>query len=185
MDCHCRLETIMGNFQSRLSDEEYQWFDENTFFARVEIMKIYNLFSDLTKTSMVMPRDQFLGLPVMKHNPFKFRIFSIFCEDGESMNVREFVHFLSIFSDGASLEVKAYFAFLIYDVNEDDFLDKDDLAFIIENIVANDLGRKEIKVILNSILAEADYDGDGKLSLAEFQHVVQRTPNFRQSWILM
>lgn len=175
----------MGSFQSRLSDEEYQWFDENTFFARVEITRLYKRFSDLTKSTMVMPKDQFLGLAHLKHNPFKFRLFAIFCEDGEHMTFREFVHFLSVFSDGASLDVKAYFAFLIYDLNEDDFIDREDLNFIVENIVASELNRKEIKVILESIIAEADYDGDGKLSLTEFQHVVQRTPNFRKYLLVM
>eukprot|EP00834_Sanchytrium_tribonematis_P005356 NODE_319_length_9908_cov_1.288001.p8 type:complete len:186 gc:universal NODE_319_length_9908_cov_1.288001:9326-9883(+) len=171
---------LMGNFQSRLSESEYQWFEENTYFARVEILKIHKIFSKLTKSTMVMPKDQFLAMQELKNNPFKFRIFDVFCENGEHVSFREFVHFLSIFSDDSSTEIKSYFAFLIYDANEDDYLDLDDLNYVIESIAGSELTYKEIKVCIDKILSESDIDGDGKLSYAEFEHVIQRSPNFRK-----
>eukprot|EP00835_Amoeboradix_gromovi_P004665 NODE_377_length_9768_cov_0.153584.p4 type:complete len:171 gc:universal NODE_377_length_9768_cov_0.153584:2676-3188(+) len=170
----------MGGRFSRLRDQEFVWFEENTYFARVEIIKLHTIFSNLTKTTMLMSKDQFLGLPEIKNNPFKFRIFDVFCENHEHVNFKEFVHFLSVFSDEASLEIKSYFAFLIYDANEDDYLDNDDLTFILESIAGSELTFKEIKVCINAILSEADVDGDGRLSYVEFEHVIQRSPNFRK-----
>jgi Ca2+-binding EF-hand superfamily protein len=173
----------MGGRFSRLTEAEYQWFEENTYFARVEIMKLHKIFSNLTKSTMIMPKDQFLSMAELKNNPFKFRIFDVFCENGEHVSFREFAHFLSVFSDEASMEIKSYFAFLIYDANEDDFLDIDDLNYVIESIAGSELTYKEIKVCIDKILSESDVDGDGKLSYVEFEHVIQRSPNFRKYFI--
>ena len=146
----------------------------------VKPLKIHKIFSGLTKSTMILSKDQFLGLPELKNNPFKFRIFDVFCENGEHVSFREFVHFLSVFSDEASIEIKSYFAFLIYDANEDDFLDFDDLNYVIESIAGSELTFKEIKVCIDRILHEADTDGDKKLSYVEFEHIIQRSPNFRK-----
>lgn len=78
----------MGGVSSKLSPEEYEWYEENTYFARVEITRLYKIFAKLTKATMVMPREQFLSLPELKHNPFRFRIFEVFCASGEHVNFR-------------------------------------------------------------------------------------------------
>lgn len=94
------------------------------------------------------------------------------------------MHFLSVFSEAASLEIKSYFAFLIYDENEDDYLDEDDLNIVIESITRGELTTKEIKTCVDKILAEADIDGDGRLSYMEFEHIIQRSPDFTNTFTL-
>jgi len=47
---------------------------------------------------------------------------------------------------------------------------------------ANKLSEEEIETLLKNVLEEADLDSDGRLSYAEFEHVISKAPDFVTSF---
>ena len=47
---------------------------------------------------------------------------------------------------------------------------------------ANKLSDEEISTLLKNVLEEADLDSDGRLSYAEFEHVISKAPDFVTSF---
>ncbi len=76
--------------------------------------------------------------------------------------------------------MKSFYAFKIYDFDEDGYLGRQDMVTIIRCIVGKQLSDEEIKTVCDKIYDEADMDGDQQLSFMEFDHIVSRAPNFEQ-----
>lgn len=54
-----------------------------------------------------------------------------------------------------------------------------DLTKVITRLTGdNKLKDSEMKILIENIFEEADLDDDGALSFAEFEHVVDRSPDF-------
>lgn len=55
-----------------------------------------------------------------------------------------------------------------------------DLRQIIERLIGKDnsLSEREMEHLIENILEEADLDDDGALSFAEFEHIINRSPDF-------
>ncbi|XP_010086300.1 PREDICTED: calcium and integrin-binding protein 1-like, partial [Pterocles gutturalis] len=101
---------------------------------------------------------------VFQANPFKDRICRVFStsEDGDdSMSFEDFLDMLSVFSDASTSDVKSYYAFRIFDFDDDGTLD-----------------RKDLEKLVNC----SDIDKDGTINLSEFQHIVSRSPDFASSF---
>lgn len=56
----------------------------------------------------------------------------------------------------------------------------DDLRQIIQRLFGSDqhLIEQDMRQLIQNILDEADLDDDGALSFAEFEHVIDRSPDF-------
>eukprot|EP00457_Paulinella_chromatophora_P014497 gb/GEZN01014926.1/.p1 GENE.gb/GEZN01014926.1/~~gb/GEZN01014926.1/.p1 ORF type:complete len:236 (-),score=44.33 gb/GEZN01014926.1/:156-863(-) len=93
-----------------------------------------------------------------------------------------FVHFVSMlnaFSARASLQVKAYYAFELYDFDGDHFLNTDDIVAVIETTVGkNRMSRQRMLKVAAQVLEESDLDGNLKLSRTEFNRILKRIPDF-------
>lgn len=63
---------------------------------------------------------------------------------------------------------KLHFMFKIYDVNNDDLIDRDDLVAILKMMVGKYIDDSRINTIANRSLREADSDGDGHINFEEF-----------------
>lgn len=56
-----------------------------------------------------------------------------------------------------------------------------DLKLVILRLVGdNQLSESQMKNLIERILEEADLDDDGALSFAEFEHIVDKSPDFIQ-----
>lgn len=56
-----------------------------------------------------------------------------------------------------------------------------DLKQVIYRLIGgNQLSESQIKSIIERILEEADLDDDGALSFAEFEHIIDKSPDFSQ-----
>uniref|UniRef100_A0A182IRM9 Uncharacterized protein n=1 Tax=Anopheles atroparvus TaxID=41427 RepID=A0A182IRM9_ANOAO len=94
-----------------------------------------------------------LEYPELKANPFGDRICKVFSSSNDGdITFEDFLDMMSVFSDAAPKSVKAEHAFRIY-------------------------GRCG-----ENILEEADLDDDGALSFAEFEHIIDKSSDFINSF---
>ena len=116
----------------------------------------------------------------MQVNPFADRMCQTFSEDGSGdMTFEDFLDMMSVFSEGATRDVKASYAFRIYDFDGDGYLGEKDLFQTVKMLVgSNNLSQSQLEQVVSQILAESDLDGDQRLSYVEFEHVVSRAPDF-------
>ncbi|KAJ3335769.1 hypothetical protein HDU93_004457 [Gonapodya sp. JEL0774] len=162
----------MGNKNSHFTDEELDVLEECTFFTKREILRIHKWFKRITgKSKDTLTRDEFLALPELAQNPFKERIAEAFITSGDkNATFDDFLDFLSVFSESATRDVKAFYAFRLYDFDEDGYLNEDDISKVVKLVVGDELNSEEIKVVCDNIFEEADIDGDKRLSFVEFEH---------------
>lgn len=91
------------------------------------------------------------------------------------IDVKEFLIGLSNFT-GAGKDEKIKFAFSIFDENGDGVITRDELVKILKanHMASND---REVARKADTILAQADKDGDGVINFEEFVLVSKRFPN--------
>ncbi|GMR53601.1 hypothetical protein PMAYCL1PPCAC_23796, partial [Pristionchus mayeri] len=197
------LVFTMGNSGSSLTDlnlfsksgvftrEQLDEYQDCTFFTRKDIIRLYRRFHALNPqkvpTTMQGPTTQMIILtfeeiekmPELKENPFRRRICEVFSEDGTAnLSFDSFLDMFSVLSEMAPLQLKLKYAFRIYDYDGDEYLGHDDLSQMIRSLTRDELSDEEVEFIIERIIEEADLDGDEKISYAEFEHVVSRSPDF-------
>ncbi|XP_078480254.1 calcium and integrin-binding family member 2-like [Lampetra planeri] len=123
---------------------------------------------------------QLIGtMPELKENPFRQRILEVFSEDGQgNMSFSDFVDMFSAFSETAPRELKVYYAFKIYDFNDDSFIGRGDLLQVLQCLTRDEMSHEELLLVIDKVLEEADLDDDSKLSFADFEHMISRAPDF-------
>ncbi|XP_067872032.1 calcium and integrin-binding family member 3-like [Heterodontus francisci] len=126
-----------------------------------------------------IPYELISSMPELKDNPFRQRIAEVFSEDSEgNMTLDDFLDMFSVLSEMAPRDLKACYAFKIYDFNNDNFICKSDLEKTLIKLTRNELTPEEVRLVCEKVLDEADLDNDGKLSLEDFQHMIIRAPDF-------
>ncbi|NXS69137.1 CIB1 protein, partial [Pandion haliaetus] len=135
--------------------------------------------------SVRVPKGQILTLPELRANPFQDRmcwVFSTSEEEDDSMSFEDFLEMLSVFSDSATSDIKSYYAFRIFDFDDDGILDKKDLEKLVNCLTGQGeesrLSNAEMEQLIQKILEESDIDKDGIINLSEFRLVVSRSPDF-------
>ncbi|XP_037674453.1 calcium and integrin-binding family member 3 isoform X2 [Choloepus didactylus] len=124
----------------------------------------------------VFTREQ---LEEYQDNPFRQRIAQVFSEDGDGhMSLNNFLDMFSVMSEMAPRDLKAYYAFKIYDFNGDDYICADDLGQTLGRLTRGELSADEVRLVCEKVLDEADGDHDGRLSLEDFQNMILRAPDF-------
>lgn len=183
----------MGASHSCFSEDELQEYSDLTYFSKKEIIDVYRKFSHIDPDSLEqdryarIPLEKVCQIPELKVNPFCDRICKVFStslnRDG-SLMFEDFLDMMSVFSDNAPKSVKAEWAFKIFDFNEDDLLDSEDIEHVVNRLTGQtgDLSAEELDQLLNHIMQEADLDDDQQLSFAEFEHVISKCPDFLNSF---
>ncbi|XP_075620582.1 calcium and integrin-binding protein 1 [Balearica regulorum gibbericeps] len=186
----------MGASSSLLPPEVLGEYQELTFLSKQEILLAYKRFSELlpkeeraNACSARVPKSQILTLPELRANPFRHRICRVFStsDDGDdSMSFEDFLDMLSAFSDSATLDVKSHYAFRIFDFDEDGIVDSKDLEKLVNCLTGQGeesrLSNAEMEQLIQNIMEESDIDKDGTINLAEFHHVISRSPDFASSF---
>uniref|UniRef100_K7GDU6 Calcium and integrin binding family member 3 n=2 Tax=Pelodiscus sinensis TaxID=13735 RepID=K7GDU6_PELSI len=160
-----------------------------TFFTRKEILRLFYRYRDLApqlvplsyidKPDVKLPYELIGSMPELKDNPFRQRIAEVFSEDGDgNMTLDDFLDMFSVLSEMAPRDLKAYYAFKIYDFNNDDYICKSDLEKTVNKLTRNELTPEEVCLVCDKVIDEADQDNDGKLSVEDFQHMIIRAPDF-------
>ncbi|XP_055286686.1 calcium and integrin-binding family member 3 [Moschus berezovskii] len=172
-------------------------FKDCTFFTRKEIMRLFYRYQDLAPQlvpldytscpDVKVPYELIGSMPELKvkklnlreDNPFRQRIAQVFSEDGDGhMTLDNFLDMFSVMSEMAPRDLKAYYAFKIYDFNNDDYICAWDLEQTVTKLTRGELSTEEVSLICEKVLDEADGDHDGRLSLEDFQNMILRAPDF-------
>ncbi|XP_038606765.1 calcium and integrin-binding family member 4 [Tachyglossus aculeatus] len=163
--------------------EEYQAL---TFLTRNEILCIHDTFRKLCQgkyyKEATLTIEQVSSLPALRVNPFRDRICKVFSH-GDVFSFEDVLGMASVFSKKACPSLKIEYAFRIFDINENGFIDEEDLQIIIQRLLnSENLGADELTQLTNHILAEADLDNDHMLSFSEFEHAMSKCPDFMSSF---
>ncbi|XP_006117025.1 calcium and integrin-binding family member 2 isoform X1 [Pelodiscus sinensis] len=179
----------MGNKQTIFTDEQLDAYQDCTFFTRKEILRLHGRYHEMAPNIVPMdytqdpdvklPIQLIINMPELKENPFKERIVEAFSEDGEgNLSFNDFVDMFSVLSEMAPRELKAIYAFKIYDFNTDNFICKSDLEKTLNKLTREELTAEEITLVCEKVIEEADMDGDGKLAFADFENMISKAPDF-------
>ncbi|DAA17574.1 TPA: calcium and integrin binding family member 2-like [Bos taurus] len=135
---------------------------------------------DYRKSPIVhVPMSLIIQMPELRENPFKERIVEAFSEDGEgNLTFNDFVDMFSVLCESAPRELKASYAFKIYDFNTDNFICKEDLQLTLARLTKSELDEDEVVLVCDKVIEEADLDGDGKLGFADFEDMIAKAPDF-------
>ncbi|XP_063699000.1 calcium and integrin-binding protein 1-like [Culicoides brevitarsis] len=180
----------MGQTKSQFTDEELNEYEDLTYFTKKEILVAHRKFKALAPEKVShnknakLSMSKILQYPELKVNPFGDRICKVFSSDySGDCTFEDFLDMMSVFSESSPKSVKAEHAFRIFDFDGDDMLGVNDLKNVVERLVGNnDLGSDEIKLLIQNILEEADLDDDGALSFAEFEHIIEKSSDFTNSF---
>ncbi|XP_019271717.1 calcium and integrin-binding family member 3 isoform X1 [Panthera pardus] len=126
-----------------------------------------------------VPYELIGSMPELKDNPFRQRIAQVFSDDGDGhMTLDNFLDMFSVMSEMAPRDLKAYYAFKIYDFNDDGYICAWDLEQTVTKLTRGELSAEEVSLVCEKVLGEADGDHDGRLSLEDFQNMILRAPDF-------
>ncbi|KAM8962209.1 LOW QUALITY PROTEIN: calcium and integrin-binding family member 3-like [Pelodytes ibericus] len=181
---------ILRKVMKTLKNHMQRWETNKLFSQRNSIhTRLFHRYRDLApqlvpddytnKPDVRIPYELIGSMPELKDNPFRQRIAEVFSEDGEgNMTLDDFLDMFSVLSEMAPRDLKAYYAFKIYDFNNDDYICKSDLEKTLNKLTRNELTPEEVYLVCEKVIDEADVDNDGKLSLEDFQHMIVRAPDF-------
>lgn len=167
----------MGANTSQLRPEEIEEMQKGTNFSHKEIKRLYKRFKKLDKDgSGTITSDEFMMIPELAVNPLVKRVISIFdANKDDSVNFKEFISALSVFSNRGGKQEKLEFAFKVYDIDGDGFISNRELFEVLKMMVGNNLSDVQLQQIVDKTILEADEDGDGKISFHEFSKVLNNT----------
>ncbi|XP_012674185.1 calcium and integrin-binding family member 2 isoform X2 [Clupea harengus] len=179
----------MGNKQTIFTDEQLDAYQDCTYFTRKEILRLHGRYHELAphlvpmdytnEPDVKVPLALIVNMPELKENPFRNRIVESFSEDGMgNLSFNDFVDMFSVLSEMAPRELKAIYAFKIYDFNVDNFLCKEDLEKTLNRLTKEELTPEEVVLVCEKSIEESDLDGDNKLSFADFENMISRAPEF-------
>jgi serine/threonine-protein phosphatase 2B regulatory subunit len=155
----------MGANTSSLLSEEIEEIARQSNLTQTEIKRLYNRFQKLDRNqSGTLEADELMMIPELAMNPLVPRIVAVF----DSVNFRQFVNHLGVFGPNGAVEDKIEFAFRIYDVDGDGFVSEDDLEAVLRMMVGDNIGDDSLHRVIRKVFSDADKDGDGLISRAEF-----------------
>jgi calcium and integrin-binding protein 1 len=95
------------------------------------------------------------------------------------MTFNNFLQMLNAFSPRASLQVKTYYAFKLYDFDGDRFINTEDIVRALELMVGEKkMSQEKMHQVAAAVLVEGDLDGTNRLSQTEFIRIIKRIPDF-------
>ncbi|OQV24506.1 putative Calcium and integrin-binding family member 2 [Hypsibius exemplaris] len=185
----------MGNKLVTFSEEQLEEYQDCTFFGRKEILDVYKKFVNLSPAAVPeimtrwdcqnfrLSRAEIEGLPELKENPYRRRIITVFSEDGSGeMSFNDFLEMFSVFCERAPKELKAYYAFRIYDYDEDGFLSLSDIAKTLRALCRDSLEEKDRRLIADRVMKECNMDDNGAISFSEFENMVTKSAEFAETF---
>ncbi|XP_076037480.1 calcium and integrin-binding family member 2-like [Oratosquilla oratoria] len=182
----------MGNKVVALTEEQIEEYQACTYLSRKDILRAHRRFRELAPeripaalsredaATLTLPFAAFDTLAELKENPFRRRICEVFSGDmcTASLSFDQFLEMFSVFCNHCPRDIKAAYAFRIYDFDNDGYVSEDDLARAVKHLTRDLLTTEEHTTIVAKVLEESDVDCDGRISLSEFSHVILKSPDF-------
>ncbi|KAI9365941.1 calcineurin subunit B [Zopfochytrium polystomum] len=161
---------------SQLEKDEMDELVGLSSFTPDQIHRLYSRFRQIDKqrTGSIAAAD-LIAIPELAMNPLAFRVIAQFqvSMPEASINFKQFVAALSVFSAGARREQKLAFAFNVYDVDGDGLIGASDLRTVLKLMVGKSISDEEVRVLVDQTIADADtVDRDGSISFDEFKRAL-------------
>eukprot|EP00761_Pharyngomonas_kirbyi_P011762 gb/GECH01011788.1/.p1 GENE.gb/GECH01011788.1/~~gb/GECH01011788.1/.p1 ORF type:complete len:197 (+),score=63.60 gb/GECH01011788.1/:1-591(+) len=172
------------NSKTKLKRNELKKLAETTHFDVDEVQDLYDQFKNISASRSddgVIDKKEFQQALGLQDSLFVDRMFSLFDEDKDScIEFKEFLTGLSVFCEKGTIDEKLKFSFRIYDFDDDGCITKDELHRLLEaSLVENSLGlsKEQLQSLVDATFAEADTDGDGRISFEEYRVLVTKHPS--------
>ena len=172
-----------------LTEKDLIDYEVLTFLTMEQIRRAYELFESLgaqfseDDKNPSVDTATILNTPELRVNPFRDRIISIFAASDDFMTFDEYLYMISVFSVDAPMNVKAFYAFKIYDFNGDSYISGEDISEMITRLRGmNPLKSWVYEELTERILEEGDIYGDGFINYSEFEHKMSKNPAFSASF---
>eukprot|EP00981_Chlorochromonas_danica_P005820 scaffold1192_cov179-Ochromonas_danica.AAC.15 len=166
----------MSKHHHDITDEQMEEYRMLSAFKPKEIIRLKQIFTELTSGIDLLTKEQFLTIDCIANNPLKERIALCFGYDEEVTNKLDFPAFLTgvaLFNSPGRREQKLKTAFRMQDFDNDGVLNKSDLIHYLTIITASLLDEKQREEVAEQILKEASSDAlQESLSFTDFQRVV-------------
>jgi len=134
------------------------------------------------------------GFPELKANPFGIRICQVFstCQskdqngNPDKMTFEDFVDMASVFSERAPIQIKADWAFRIFDFNNDNVIDKEDVEEAVKMLCGGEevMDEDDISAIVSHVIREADVRRIGAIGPQEFRNMMTKSSDFSTNFTL-
>mmetsp|Transcript_5238 Transcript_5238/g.11462 ORF Transcript_5238/g.11462 Transcript_5238/m.11462 type:complete len:176 (+) Transcript_5238:110-637(+) len=144
----------MGQTSSGLTqddvDEVIQYCNE--LFDQSEIEGLYKRFRSLDRGRKgYISGEEFLAIPELSINPIASRLVRLF----ESVNFKEFVKLLSALSRRASDDEKLGYMFMVYDIDADGIVSREDMGVMLRQLAGSSLSEEELRELVEKVMEEA------------------------------
>lgn len=126
--------------------------------------------------------------PVLQNNPFQDRIFLVFSsKKDDCFSFEDLLDLSSAMSSECPAEVKAAWAFKIYDIDGDNQITSRDIIDIVNRLTSTEKSKNFIDEessmkIAEVILDEINLDDTDSIGLNEFRLIMSRIPEFASSF---
>eukprot|EP00877_Chromochloris_zofingiensis_P005861 jgi/Chrzof1/1528/Cz10g11080.t1 len=138
-------------------------------WSQAEVESLYKRFRSLDRGRKgYISAEEFLGIPELSINPLAQRLVRLF----ESVNFLEFARLLAAFSSRADREEKLYFMFLVYDVDGDGVVSRDDMQIMLRQLAGSSLSDDDISALISKAFEEAHCNHVG-LKLQDFTEALK------------
>ncbi|XP_038211535.1 calcium and integrin-binding family member 2-like [Zerene cesonia] len=181
---HLLTEDVLEDYTSLTYLNKGEIYHLLKKFHSIDPEKVNNNFSHrFTKHEIVNKFE------VLKNNPFQDRIFRVFSSQNDGcFSFEDLLDLCSAMSSECPCDVKAAWAFRIYDIDEDNQITAKDISHILDRLTWDPHNRNhcfdnqsKLK-IANIILEEIKLDHSGGIGFSEFQFIISRIPEFMSSF---
>jgi len=194
-----------------LTVEECEKFAEKLFLTNQEILTYYKIWTKVSLeldesgefvcyswepeavphfSGKCLSSNQLLRLPALNGHSWGERILRVFAKNIDAsknisyLGFEEFLEMASAFHYRTPDYIKHYYYFMLCDHDRDDSIGSSDVTNILRHICVKETSDKEIASFGTRIMNEADIDGGGDISRAEFCRIINRLHNVSDNFII-